>query len=259
MTVAGYPIWAVLIVCVGVFAASFVDAIGGGGGLISLPAYMFIGLPTHYALGTNKLSSCIGTVVSTGRFIKNGYINWRLALPSIALAVFGAHLGTKLQLRVNEQYLRYVLIAVLIAVAYVMLKKKSFPEEPGDIAPWKQRAIVWSAAFIVGMYDGFYGPGAGTFMLIAFCKLAKMDLRTASGSVKVVNLSSNAGALFTSLTAGKVLVPLGLIAACFAVAGHYIGSGTMMKNGSKVVTPVIFTVLTLLFIKIALEIFGIQL
>lgn len=257
MSVAGYPLWAVLFVCIGVFAASFVDAIGGGGGLIALPAYMFIGLPTHYALGTNKLSSCIGTAVSTGRFIKKGYVNWGLTVPAVAFAVLGAHFGTKLQLLVNEKYLKYVLIAVLIAVAYVMLIKKSFPEEAGDISPNRQRIIVWSAALIVGMYDGFYGPGAGTFMLIAFCKFAKMDLRTASGSVKVVNLASNSSALFTSLIAGKVIVPLGLIAACFAIAGHYVGAGAMIKNGSKVVTPVIFAVLALLFIKIGSEILGI--
>ena len=108
------------------------------------------------------------------------------------------------------------------------------------------------------MYDGFYGPGTGTFLLIAFCKLAKMDLRTASGNVKIVNLSSNIGALITSLIAGKVLVPIGLIAAVFAVSGQYLGAGMMIKNGTKIVTPIIFTVLALLFAKIVLELFGVS-
>ncbi len=258
MTIAGYSIWMVVFICVGVFAASFVDAIGGGGGLISLPVYLFAGLPTHFALGTNKLSACIGTVASTARYIKRGYVNWILAVPSIALAMIGSHFGTKLQLMVNETYLRYVLIAVLIVVAVVMLRKKEFPEQPGKIEPWKQKLIVYSAALAVGLYDGFYGPGTGTFLLIAFCKLAKMDLRTASGNVKIVNLSSNIGALITSLIAGKVLVPIGLIAAVFAVSGQYLGAGMMIKNGTKIVTPIIFTVLALLFAKIVLELFGVN-
>lgn len=258
MMIAGYSIWAVLLICAGVFAASFIDAIGGGGGLISLPTYLFVGLPTHYALGTNKLSSSLGTIASTVRYIKKGYVNWLLAVPSVALAITGSHFGTKLQLMVNEQYLRYVLIFVLIGVAAIMLKKKELPETPGNIAPWKQRMIVCTAALVIGMYDGFYGPGTGTFLLLAFCKLAKMDLRTASGNVKIVNLSSNMGAMATSLMAGKVIIPIGLTSVVFAFAGQYLGAGMMIKNGSKIVTPVILTVLTLLFIKIALEIFGIN-
>ncbi len=257
MLIAGYPVWAVLIICAGVFVASVVDAIGGGGGLISLPVYLMVGLPTHYALGTNKLSAGLGTIASTVRYIRKGYVNWLLAIPSIVLAILGSHFGTSLQLLVNETYLRYVLIVVLLIVAAVMLKKKSFPETPGEIAPWKQRAIVWSCALVIGVYDGFYGPGTGTFLLIAFCRLAKMDLRTASGNVKIVNLSSNIGALATSLMAGKVLVPIGLIAAVFAFAGQYLGAGLMIKNGSKIVTPVILTVLALLLVRIVLELFGV--
>ena len=258
MTVAGYPLWALLVVCAGIFLSGFVDAIGGGGGLISLPAYLFVGLPTHFALGTNKLSSCIGTAVSTGRYIKKGYVNWALALPSIALAIIGAWCGTRLQLTVSDKYLRFVLIPVLIAVACVMIKKKELPEEAGDIGKGRQRLIVWTAALIIGMYDGFYGPGTGTFMLLAYTKLAKLGLRTSAGNVKVVNLASNTAAMLTSLAAGTVVIKLGLIAACFSVAGHYVGSGLMIKNGSKVVTPVILTVLGLLLIKLVLESFGIK-
>lgn len=258
MLIAGYPVWKVLIICVGVFVASLIDAIGGGGGLISVPAYLFAGLPAHYALGTNKMSACLGTVASTVRYIKKGYADWFLAIPSIVLAMVGSHYGTKVQLMVNERVLRYMLIVVLILVACVMLKKKDFPETRGEMVQWKRCAVVWTASLVIGLYDGFYGPGTGTFLLIAFCKLAKLDLRTASGNVKIVNLSSNIGALATSLAAGKVLVPIGLIAAVFAFAGHYMGAGMMIKNGSKIVTPVIFTVLGLLFVKIVLELFGIN-
>lgn len=258
MQIFGFPIWTVLLVCVGVFCASFMDAIGGGGGIISVPSYLLAGIPVHFALGTNKLSSCIGTVASTLRYVGNGYVDWPLAVPSIILALVGAHLGTRLQLAVDEQFLKILLLFVLPLIAAVLLKKKTLPEERGAIREWVRCAIVWSASLVIGAYDGFYGPGTGTFLLLVFCYLAKVDVRTASGNVKLVNLASNVGALATSLAAGKVLVPLGLISAVFATAGQYLGAGLALKNGSKIVRPVILVVLALLTGKILLELFGVM-
>jgi hypothetical protein len=246
----------VVIVVVGVFMASFLDGIAGGGGIISVPTYFLAGLPAHLALGTNKLSSCIGTSVSTARFIRGGYVNWRLGLPSIALALFGSHLGTRLQLALDERYLKWLLLAVLPVVALVVLRHRTLPEEKGDIEPGRKFAIVMAASFIVGGYDGFYGPGAGTFLILIFTHLAKMDLRTASGNVKLVNLSSNLGSLFTSLMSGKVFIVLGLIGAVSSVLGHYIGSGLAIKDGSKIVRPVILVVLALLAVKVGSELFA---
>ena len=137
-------------------------------------------------------------------------------------------------------------------------KKKSLPEAKGAQKEGLRRTIVWAASLVVGTYDCFYGPGTGTFLLLIFCYMAKMDVRTASGNVKLVNLSSNIGALATSLAAGKVLVPVGLLAAVFSVAGQYLGAGLALKNGSKIVRPVILVVLTLLTGKIILELFGIM-
>ena len=110
--------------------------------------------------------------------------------------------------------------------------------------------IVWSLSLVIGIYDGFYGPGTGTFLLLIYCYLGKMDVRTASGNVKLANLASNIGALVTSLVAGTVIVPLGILAAVFSVAGHYLGAGLNIKNGSKIVRPVIFIVLILLAVKV---------
>lgn len=253
MMISGFPWWTLLLIGAGVFCASFVDAIGGGGGIISVPVYLLAGLPTHYALGTNKLSSGLGTAASTLRYIRNGYADWGLAVPSIVLALVGAHIGTRLQLMLDERYLKYMLLLVLPVVAVVMLRRKGMPETAGEMNIASRRAIVWTASAVVGAYDGFYGPGTGTFLLLIFCHLAKMDVRTASGNVKLVNFSSNIGAVATSLAAGKVLVPIGLIAAVFSMAGHYIGAGLTIKNGSKIVRPVIFTVLILLAIKVITE------
>ena len=232
------------------FLASFTDAIAGGGGIISVPTYFLAGLPAHSALGTNKLSAGRGTIASTGRFIKNGYVDWKLGVPSIVLALIGAHFGTKLQLMIDEKYLHYLLLAVLPVVAFVVLRQRELPEEKGSIAPKKQMAIVCAASLVVGAYDGFYGPGTGTFLLLIFCNLAKMDVRTAGGNVKLVNLASNMGALFTSLASGKVFLALGLIGTVTSVLGHYIGSGLAIKNGSKIVRPTVVIVLILLAVKV---------
>ena len=170
-----------------------------------------------------------------------------------SLGLLGAHLGTRLQLAVEERYLKWLLLIVLPLVALVVLRQKKLPEEPGEIAPERQRAIVWGASALVGVYDGFYGPGAGTFLLLIFCHLGKMGLRTAAGNVKLVNLSSIIGAVATSLMHGKVFLVLGLIGAVASVAGHFIGSGLAIKDGSKIVRPVILVVLALLAVKVISE------
>lgn len=243
----------VVIVIVGVFLASFVDGVAGGGGIISVPTYLIAGLPAHLALGTNKLSSCIGTSVSAGRFIKGGFVDWKLGVPSIALALAGAHLGTRLQLALDERYLKWLLLVVLPIVAVVVLRQRTFPEERGEMPETRRAAIVLAASLIVGAYDGFYGPGTGTFLILIYCNFAKMDLRTASGNVKLVNLASNIGALVTSFLSGKVFIVLGLIGAVASIAGHYIGSGMAIKNGAKIVKPVILVVLALLAVKVITE------
>lgn len=255
VTIDGFPLWIVLLLCVGVFLASFMDAIAGGGGIISVPSYLiaFSGLPAYYALGTNKLSAAIGTVFSTGRFIKNGYVNWRLFAPSIFLALLGSMVGTWLQLHTPDQILKYLLLAVLPVVAFVTLRTREWPDEPGDLPFGRQAAIVWAGALVIGAYDGYYGPGTGTFLMLIFIRLAKLDTRHAAGGVKVINLSSNLGSLFTALLAGKVFIGVGLTAAVASIAGHYIGAGLAIKNGSRIVRPAVILVLLLLTCKVGGE------
>ena len=253
MSLTDLSIWAILFVCAGVFCASFVDAIAGGGGIIALPVYIISGLPAHMAIGTNKFSSTIGTSVSTIRYIRNGYADLKLALPCILIAIPGGFVGTKLQLMVDENYLKFMLIFLLPVVAFVILKQKSFPEEPDEISPVLQKTIVYVSTFIVSVYDGFYGPGTGTFLLLAFCNLGKLDVRTASGNMKIVNFSSNIGALISSFFAHKIFFTLGAIASVFSIAGHYIGSGLTIRNGSRIVRPVIILVLILLLVKVLWE------
>ena len=251
----GFPWWVVLLAGCGVFLASFMDAIAGGGGIISVPTYLLAlsGVPTYYALGTNKLSAGIGTVFSTARFIKNRCVNWKLAIPSIFLALLGSAGGTWLQHHTPDTVLKYLLLVVLPVVAIFTLRTRTWPDEPGEIAFVKQAAIVWAAALVIGAYDGYYGPGTGTFLMLIFIRFGKLDTRTAAGNVKIVNLSSNIGSLFTAWQAGYVFWGLGMITAVFSIAGHYIGAGLAIKNGSKIVRPTVVIVLSLLAIKILIE------
>ena len=236
VTIDGFALWVVLLLCLGVFLASFMDAIAGGGGIISCPAHLI-------AFG----------VFSTARFIKNGYVDWKLFAPSIAFALTGSVIGTWLQHRTPDAILKYMLLIVLPVVAVITLRNRDWPDEPGEIDFKKQAAIVWGAAFLIGGYDGYYGPGTGTFLLIAFIRFAKLDTRHAAGGVKIINLSSNIGSLVTQLTSGYVFLRVGLIAAVFSIAGHYIGAGLAIKNASRIVRPAVIVVLILLTLKVGSE------
>ena len=251
----GIALWVALLICVGVFLASFMDAIAGGGGIISVPTYLiaFHGLPTYFSLGTNKMSAGIGTIFSTARFMKNGYVSWKLAVPSIVLAISGSVVGTWLQHHTPDVVLKYLLLVILPVVAFITLRNRTWPDEPGEISFAKQAAIVWAASLIIGAYDGYYGPGTGTFLMIIFVRLAKLDTRTASGGVKVVNLGSNIGSMFTAWRAGYVYWGIGLIAALASILGNWLGAGLALKNGSKIVRPTVIVVLILLTLKVLSE------
>ena len=243
--------WQLLIICPLVFAASLLDAVAGGGGLVSLPAYLIAGLPPHNAIATNKLSSSIGTVASTARFIRNKCVDWPTAIPSAILAVLGSVAGAQLILAIDDNVIRYIMLVLVPILAFVVLKKRDLAAEPlQPVSRKRQFLVVCIAALFVGMYDGFYGPGTGTFLLLAYTQLAKMPLRLAAGNVKIANLSSNVGSLAVFLLHGQAIIPLGLISAVFAVAGHYIGAGVLLKNGAKVVKPFVLAVLVLLFVRL---------
>ena len=244
-----------LIVCPLVFLAGFVDSIAGGGGLISLPAYMFAGIPVHNAIATNKLSSSTGTVVSTARLIKNKKVDWGFVSGTVIGALIGALIGSvagaNLALIISDHILKMVLVVILPIVAFCVLRDKNMDVEvPVGMTKNKQYLIAIVCSLVIGCYDGFYGPGTGTFLLLVFTKLAKIPLEKATGNVKIVNLSSNISALITFILAGKIMWGLGLAASCFSIAGHYVGAGMVVNNGVKVIKPIILIVLVLLLVKV---------
>lgn len=239
------------IVCPLVFLAGFVDAIAGGGGLISLPAYMFAGIPAHNAIATNKLSSATGTAVSTWHLVKSRCVDLFLVPGTVACAFVGSIAGANLALIISDKVLKTVLVFVLPVVAFCVLRDKNLkPVIPEGFTRKKQYLIMAACSFVIGIYDGFYGPGTGTFLLILYTGVAKLPVAKATGTMKLANLSSNVMALAVFLFSGKIIVLLGLAASVFSIAGHYVGSGMVMKNGNRIVRPIILIVLALLFIKI---------
>ena len=239
------------IVCPMLFLAGVVDAIGGGGGLISLPAYLFAGLPVHQAIATNKLSSACGTTLSTARFLKNGLINLKLALPAVAAAFVGSSMGARLSLKVSEDVMKYILFFVLPAAAFVVLNRHLFRDGGKETKTDRRTVIVCIlSALVIGAYDGFYGPGTGTFLIIAFTVFAKMSVSAANAQAKVINLTSNITSLAVFLLNGQVVLLLGLAGAVCNMAGNWLGSGLAITRGAKIVRPVILVVLALLMIKI---------
>jgi len=248
-----------LIVCPLVGLAGFVDSIAGGGGLISLPAYLISGLPTHTSIATNKLSSSMGTAVSTYKYARSGYIDWRLAVFCVVSALLGSSIGARIALLLSDRVFRILMLVILpLTAAYVMKKKDIFADDGRKALSFAQSAAFATViAFTIGMYDGFYGPGTGTFLILLLTRFAHMEIHKANGITKVINLSSNIGSLVVYLTSGQVLLPLGLAAAAFSIAGNYFGSRCFTKKGAAIARPVILIVLLVFFARTALEMVGV--
>lgn len=241
-----------LFVCPLLFLAGLVDAIGGGGGLISLPAYLIAGVPVHQAIATNKLSSTCGTTLATLRFIKNKLVNFKLAIPSVISAIIGSSIGARFSLMMEERLMEYILFAVLPIAAFIVLNKKMFKDNPDAELKLDKKTYITAivAALIIGMYDGFYGPGTGTFLIIAFTVFARMSVGCANAQAKVINLTTNITSLIIFIINGQVIFTLGIAAALSNMLGGYLGAGLVMKKGSAIVKPTIIFVLILLFLKI---------
>ena len=237
------------IVCPLVFLAGFADAVAGGGGLISLPAYLMAGLPVHTAIGTNKLSSAMGTAMAVGRFSRQGYIPWKGAALYVACALVGSAGGARLALLLDDEVFRTVMLVILPLTALYLLRSRRFGQARDAYLPPKTLAIGVGIALGVGVYDGFYGPGTGTFLLLLLTAAAHMSLENANGIAKAINLTTNLTALVMFWVNGKVLLPLGLTAGVCSVAGNYLGTRFFDKGGAKAVKPVMLAVLAVFFIR----------
>lgn len=248
-------IW--VVVCPLVFLGGIIDAVAGGGGLITLPAYLLAGLPAHLASGTNKCGNAFGTFLSTGRFVKRGDVHLSSAAAGAVGALIGAWAGARLNLIMPEQALYYIMLAVVPVMAVFLLLKRDFGQEDrsGELSRGQLMAMALGIGLVVGCYDGFFGPGAGTFLILAFTGLCRFDLLTASGNTKVANSASNLASLVTFALAGEVLWAVGIPAALCGIAGNYVGSGLALKNGARIIRPMFFVVLALLLFRLIYGLF----
>ncbi len=244
-----------LIICPLVFFAGVVDSIAGGGGIISLPAYLAAGLPAHAALATNKFAATFGTATATARFIKNKKIHYPAAAAAVVAALIGSPIGVSAALITDDRILRYILLAALPLLAVFILKNKNFNNDGSEknYSLHKILALSFVSGFVIGLYDGFFGPGTGTFLILIFNLLLGFDLLTAAGTAKAVNLASNVAALVTFLISGNIIIVIGATAILFSVAGNYVGSGLALRNGVKAIRPMFVVVLLMLIIKIGYD------
>ncbi|MBQ1184090.1 MAG: TSUP family transporter, partial [Muribaculaceae bacterium] len=199
-----------LIVCPLVFLAGFIDAIAGGGGLISLPAYLIAGLPPHSAIGTNKFSACLGTTVATWHYARCGFIKWRQVAPAVVMALAGSALGARLALMVDSEIFKVIMLVVLPLTACYVLRRRDLGSDRTPFSTSKTSMIASTLALLIGIYDGFYGPGTGTFLMLLLTAMAHMSLNEAAGTTKAINLSTNVAALAVFLWHGVVWLPLAL-------------------------------------------------
>ena len=240
-----------LIVCPLVFLGGLVDSIAGGGGLITLPGYLLAGVPPHMAIGTNKLSSAMGMAISTVRLYRGGFIDLKMSVVPVLSAFVGSLVGARIALMVPPSVFQIILVLCLPVAAFLVMRDKTLSPDGEEMEQKKRWLMLGLVSFACGAYDGFYGPGAGTFMLLGFAAAAKLGVRDAAGQMKIVNFSSGIAALVLYAATGHVDWVLGALAGCFGITGHYIGSGLVMKNGGRIVRPIILTVLAILFVKTA--------
>ncbi|MDD3051583.1 MAG: TSUP family transporter [Candidatus Cloacimonetes bacterium] len=246
-----------LIILPAIFFAGLVDAIAGGGGLISVPAYLAAGLPPHFVLGNNKFSSTFGTMLTTARYLKHGFIDLKVALASAFCALIGSHIGTKTVLLLNPDFLNYILLILIPAVTAITLLKKDLGKynNSHEIKKITKIFLAVVTGLVIGFYDGFFGPGTGTFLIIIFALILKYDLVRANGNTKVVNLASNISAMITFVIHGKVIYMIAIPAVICGIVGNLIGSKMVVKKGSNIIKPLMIIVLCILFIKIVTDLF----
>lgn len=223
------------------FIAGFVDAIAGGGGLITVPALLLAGIPPVGAIATNKLQGTFGVAASALTFWRAGRLDPALALPLFATAFAGGVVGALLAHVAPTEFLRFAIPFILVAIALYVLMSPRLGDE--DARPrMGVLAFTLSAGLGIGIYDGLFGPGAGTFYLLGLILLCGFGMMRAIAHTKLMNFASNLGALIFFAIAGHILVPLGLAMGGASAAGAYLGARTTLRFGGRLVRPLVVIV-----------------
>lgn len=243
--------------CPLVFLAGFIDSIAGGGGLISLTSYMACGLPPVSALGTNKFSALVGGTIASANYIKTKNYDLSTLIPGIICALIGSFFGSECSMLINEKIFKILLLIATPAVAVLVISDKNYEKAEREESLIKRITVSMAIGLIVGFYDGFYGPGAGTFMQMGFIMFSGIGVRKASGNARMVNWASNCGSLINFIITKNVIFALAVPCAACSVIGNYIGSRLAIKHEVKIIKPMMLVVVSLLFVKILLDFIGV--
>lgn len=228
----------------------FIDAIAGGGGLLTVPALLVSGLPPHLALGTNKIGAVLGTTVALFNFTRHKLVKWRLVIWGISFSLLGSWLGAMLALHLDAAILGKILVILLpFGMAATLLPAQRKELQAGvcltGLSFWLLLPLVCLA---IGMYDGFFGPATGSFLILALHWILRLDLLSASGTAKAFNLASNLSGAISFAWAGTVLWELGLIMAACLMLGNWLGSNFAIRIGAKAVKRFLLIAMGLLLI-----------
>lgn len=233
------------------FAAAFFDSIVGGGGVISLPALLAAGLPPHLALGTNKLAATGASLMATIRYTQAGVVVPRLVLVLIPFSVAGSWLGATAVLQIDPDLVRGLVIVVMVAMTLYVLLRRTFGRT-NRFQGVRPGPLVASAALAlaIGFYDGFLGPGTGTFLIFAFVAAQGFDFVHAAGHARVLNFASNAAALTLFALERSVVWSIGLPMFVAMLAGAWVGSHVGLKHGARWIKPLFVGVTTVLLARL---------
>ncbi|PKA42561.1 hypothetical protein CWR43_17090 [Rhizobium sullae] len=238
-----------LLLCLAGFFAGFVDAIAGGGGLITVPAMLIAGIPPLQALGTNKVQSVFGAASATIAYARKGHVNLREQLPMAMMAAMGGALGAALATIVPGDVLRAIMPVLLIAIALYFAFKPNLNDldKHRRISPF-----VFGMTFVplIGFYDGVFGPGTGSFFMLSFVTLAGFGMLKATAHTKLLNLGSNIGALIVFASFGATLWTIGLMMGVCQFLGAQVGSRLAMRTGARLIKPLLVTVCIAFTIKL---------
>jgi uncharacterized protein len=238
---------------VAALASGFVDAIAGGGGVISVPALLAAGVPPHLALGTNKGQAIFGSSTALWTYARAGLVDGQRARIAFPAGLLGSLLGASLVLVLAPDVLRPLVIALLVAVAVFFALRPLRIEIPtvrkAPDKPW----LVSAVALGIGAYDGFFGPGTGTFLMFAFVLLFGASLQRATADAKVVNFASNLGAVALFASQGLVLWQVALPMALAQLAGAWLGAHTAIRGGNRWVRATALLVTGALIVKLTLD------
>lgn len=229
--------------------AGFVDSIAGGGGLITVPTYIALGVPSEFILGTNKCVSTTGGTLSIFRYIKNGVVDFKLMIYGIFTGFVGSMVGAQMSAHLDSEKMVYILI-VIVPIIFIL---NYFKEKivAGNEEHSQETLIVRTLliGLIIGCYDGFFGPGTGTFLIIAMVFLLNMSMVEASPNARVINFTSNISAFIFFLFKGVILWKVALIAILASLTGNHLGSSVVLKGNHRLVKYVFNFVLVLLLCK----------